>query len=139
VDGYTPAAYIAYSQSPAHACACAAEAADIAAPPELCAALLADWHRLVDWADLVHQVGLDPDTPDMALLQCLYRWGAPRRARSCAAHSRVGAGRPAPSVRSLSLSRTQLPPHRCSSDAHAPPSFSLFHRRARRPLQAACR
>ena len=73
ISGYTPAEYITFSEDPRHACVHAAEAV-AAAPRAACRALFDDWRRLVDFFDLVGQIGLDDRSPSMALFQCHYRW-----------------------------------------------------------------
>lgn len=45
------------------------------APASVCFDIWNDWNRLVDFLDLIHQIGLDPDEPSMGLFQCFYRWG----------------------------------------------------------------
>jgi len=48
---------------------------NVQAPVSVCFDLWNDWARLVDFLDLISQIGLDPDEPDMGLFQCFYRWG----------------------------------------------------------------
>ncbi|KAF8062649.1 hypothetical protein HT031_003978 [Scenedesmus sp. PABB004] len=73
IGGYTPAEYISWSDDPTRQCHHAAEVV-VDAPIGAAFALWADWARLIEFMDLVGQIGLDPDTPDMALFQCFYRW-----------------------------------------------------------------
>jgi aminopeptidase-like protein len=55
-SGYTPASYITYSDDERHFCAHDA-AVVVDAPVSLCFGLWDDWHRLVDYMDLIAQVG----------------------------------------------------------------------------------
>lgn len=74
IQGYTPASYITYSSRPQDACSLSVDVT-VDAPASVCYDIFNDWHRLVDFFDLVHQIGLDPGAPDMAMFQCFYRWG----------------------------------------------------------------
>ena len=49
-------------------------AVEVEAPPSICFSIWNDWNRLVDFLDLISQIGLDPSQPDVALIQCYYRW-----------------------------------------------------------------
>ncbi|KAI8467716.1 MAG: hypothetical protein J3K34DRAFT_460251 [Monoraphidium minutum] len=73
ISGYTPADFITYSEDPQQACVHATEAV-VAAPADVCFEFWNEWQRLVDFLDLVGQIGLDDKSPDMALFQCYYRW-----------------------------------------------------------------
>jgi hypothetical protein len=48
---------------------------EVDAPPSVCFNMFDDWARLVDFMDLINQIGLDAKEPNMGLLQCFYRWG----------------------------------------------------------------
>jgi len=50
-------------------------AVEVDAPARTCYELWNNWERLVDFLDLVAQIGLDPNEPDLGLFQCFYRWG----------------------------------------------------------------
>jgi hypothetical protein len=103
--GYMPADSLSWDEDPTHALEVTVEVA-VDAPAQCCYDLWNDWTRLVDFLDLIAQVctrrlaarmpplpchprqrcaaaqvGLDPDNPDMAMLQCFYRWGT--SASSC--------------------------------------------------------
>ncbi|MEW5302302.1 MAG: hypothetical protein WDW36_005102 [Sanguina aurantia] len=74
ISGYTPATYISYADDPAHMChhtVCI----EVNASAAECYALWDDFCRLVDFLDLIGQIGLDPESPTMGLFQCFYRWG----------------------------------------------------------------
>ncbi|KIY97929.1 hypothetical protein MNEG_10032 [Monoraphidium neglectum] len=73
ISGYTPADFISYSEDPQHSCYHVTEAV-VAAPVDVCFAFWNEWQRLVDFLDLIGQIGLDDKSPDMALFQCYYRW-----------------------------------------------------------------
>eukprot|EP00798_Chlamydomonas_sp_ICE-L_P022812 gene22812-29983_t len=73
IDGYTPADYVQYSGEP-HDRAHHQTGVRVNAPASVCYGIWHDWNRLVDFLDLVGQIGLDPDEEDMALFQCFYRW-----------------------------------------------------------------
>jgi hypothetical protein len=55
-SGYTPASYITYSEDERHFCAQDATVV-VDAPASVCFGLWDDWHRLVDYMDLIAQVG----------------------------------------------------------------------------------
>ncbi|WIA20940.1 hypothetical protein OEZ85_005281 [Tetradesmus obliquus] len=73
IGGYTPASYISFSEDPSKQCHHRAEVV-VDAPIEACFAMWSDWSKLVDFMDLIGQIGLDNNTPEMALFQCFYRW-----------------------------------------------------------------
>lgn len=100
IGGYTPSDYITWSEDPKQQCHHHAEVV-VDAPVDTCFSLWMDWSKIIDFLDLVGQVwqaafvwlaaiqtedvltlllasvlqiGLDDDNPDMALLQCFYRW-----------------------------------------------------------------
>ncbi len=54
-SGYTPASYITYSEDEKHFCAHEAKVV-VDAPASVCFGLWDDWHRIVDYMDLVAQV-----------------------------------------------------------------------------------
>lgn len=56
IGGYTPADYITYSEEPEHQCHHVVEVL-VDAPVDVCFALWNDWHRLIDFLDLIGQVG----------------------------------------------------------------------------------
>lgn len=74
ISGYTPANYITYSEDPRHVAPHSVSIL-VNAPPRICYELWHDWNRLVEFLDLVAQIGLDHENPDMALFQCFYRHG----------------------------------------------------------------
>lgn len=49
-------------------------AVEVEAPRSVCFTIWNDWNRLVDFLDLIAQIGLDPSQPNVALIQCYYRW-----------------------------------------------------------------
>ena len=55
ISGYTPADYVSFSENAEHACYHAAEAV-VDAPADVAFEWWDDWHRLVDFLDLVGQV-----------------------------------------------------------------------------------
>lgn len=69
ISGYTPANYITYSDQMVQHW----HSVVVHAPRSVCFQFFSDWNRLVDFLDLVSQIGLDPATPDKALFQCFYR------------------------------------------------------------------
>eukprot|EP00195_Chlamydomonas_chlamydogama_P003447 CAMPEP_0202919418 /NCGR_PEP_ID=MMETSP1392-20130828/75775_1 /ASSEMBLY_ACC=CAM_ASM_000868 /TAXON_ID=225041 /ORGANISM="Chlamydomonas chlamydogama, Strain SAG 11-48b" /LENGTH=318 /DNA_ID=CAMNT_0049612769 /DNA_START=156 /DNA_END=1112 /DNA_ORIENTATION=- len=73
ISGYTPAAYITFSEDEQQRCHHMV-AIEVDAPASVCFELWNDWNRLVDYLDLISQIGLDPAQPDMALFQCFYRY-----------------------------------------------------------------
>ncbi|WIA41226.1 hypothetical protein OEZ86_004839 [Tetradesmus obliquus] len=73
IGGYTPASYISFSEDPSKQCHHRAEVV-VDAPIEACFAMWSDWSKLVDFMDLIGQIGLDNNTQEMALFQCFYRW-----------------------------------------------------------------
>ncbi|KAF6262072.1 hypothetical protein COO60DRAFT_689041 [Scenedesmus sp. NREL 46B-D3] len=73
IGGYTPASYISFSDDPSKQCHHRAEVV-VDAPIDVCFAMWSDWTKLVDFMDLIGQIGLDNNTPEMALFQCFYRW-----------------------------------------------------------------
>ncbi len=58
-SGYTPASYITYSEEEKHFCAHEAKVV-VDAPASVCFGLWDDWHRIVDYIDLVAQVRGNP-------------------------------------------------------------------------------
>ncbi|GAX84328.1 hypothetical protein CEUSTIGMA_g11750.t1 [Chlamydomonas eustigma] len=74
IDGYTPSDYITFSKEKEDRCH-HMSGIDVDAPAALCFSIWNDWNRLVDFLDLVNQIGLDPTQKDFALFQCFYRWG----------------------------------------------------------------
>eukprot|EP00878_Enallax_costatus_P003970 GHUV01004192.1.p1 GENE.GHUV01004192.1~~GHUV01004192.1.p1 ORF type:complete len:414 (+),score=134.93 GHUV01004192.1:81-1322(+) len=73
IGGYTPSDYITWSDDPKQQCHHQAEVV-VDAPVDACFALWMDWTKIIDFLDLIGQIGLDDGIPDMALLQCFYRW-----------------------------------------------------------------
>ena len=57
ISGFTPANFISFSDKPEHRChhLCAVE---VEAPASVCFALWNDWNRLVEFLDLIAQVGV---------------------------------------------------------------------------------
>lgn len=55
VSGYTPSDYITFSEDPAHLCSHSADIV-VDAPVDTCMHLWSEWHRLVDFLDLIGQV-----------------------------------------------------------------------------------
>ncbi len=63
ISGYTPANYITYSEDPRHVAPHSVSIL-VNAPPRICYELWSDWNRLVEFLDLVAQVG-GPRCPPM--------------------------------------------------------------------------
>ncbi|GFR40384.1 hypothetical protein Agub_g934 [Astrephomene gubernaculifera] len=74
ISGYTPANYINFTEDP-EGIAEHVVSTVVDAPVSVCYNLWNDWNRLVEFLDLVAQIGLDPNNPDLALFQCFYRHG----------------------------------------------------------------
>lgn len=73
VGGYTPADYISFSKDDNKQCHHNA-AVIVDAPLDVCYSLWSDWTKLLEFLDLVGQIGLDNSNPHMALFQCFYRF-----------------------------------------------------------------
>ncbi|GIL82372.1 hypothetical protein Vretimale_11807 [Volvox reticuliferus] len=74
ISGYTPANYISFSENEKDV-ATHNLVIDVDAPANICFGIWNDWNRLVEFLDLVAQIGLDVNNPDLALFQCFYRHG----------------------------------------------------------------
>lgn len=74
IGGITPAEFISFSTSPRDKVT-VSDNILVDAPVDVCFKLWDDWNRLVDFMDVVAQIGLDPKQPRSGLFQCYYRWG----------------------------------------------------------------
>ncbi|GLI70767.1 hypothetical protein VaNZ11_015800, partial [Volvox africanus] len=74
ISGYTPANYISFSENEKDV-ATHNFVIEVDAPANICFGIWNDWNRLVEFLDLVAQIGLDVNNPDLALFQCFYRHG----------------------------------------------------------------
>ncbi|GFH24850.1 uncharacterized protein HaLaN_22716, partial [Haematococcus lacustris] len=74
ITGYTPANYISFTTDDEHICSLAV-LIEVEASRSTCFSLWNDWNSLLGFLDLVAEIGLDPEQPDMGLFQCYYRWG----------------------------------------------------------------
>ncbi|GIL60170.1 hypothetical protein Vafri_14786, partial [Volvox africanus] len=74
ISGYTPANYISFSENEKDV-ATHNFVIEVDAPASICFGIWNDWNRLVEFLDLVAQIGLDANNPDLALFQCFYRHG----------------------------------------------------------------
>lgn len=73
VSGFTPADYISFSTDENKQCHHNAEVW-VDAPIDVCYAKWSEWNKLLDFLDLIGQIGLDGGNPNMALFQCFYRF-----------------------------------------------------------------